>query len=269
MKQLGSLCLFALLILSSCEYENTKIIEKTKYRERNPIENVYINIKSGKLIITGWNENFIDINTEKVIYSGIKTDLAFLNTEITSVQKEKRLEIRAKKPDRIEGAINLTINLPYSIDLLQIETINADTEIEQSYSNIIYKGENGSTSINFKGSFMRIIKANGALHLTVDTVSPADMIINNDYGESSIEIANLSKPSYLDFKTVSGTVELDVQKHINYLLYALSDKTPLLNLTKDSKHTIFYNNGKLYVSKGKQQDLRIFIKNDSGSTIIK
>lgn len=261
--------LFLLLFVTtflSCKKEITDVV---KYREKNIVNTIDINIKSGDLVIKGWNENFIDIKTEKKIFTGIVGDLIFLNTEIKPIQDKNKLVIIAKKPDRIEGQVNLTINIPYNIRLLNINTIDSNVSITNCYSNIIYESKSGKSYIDFKGNMARIVKFNGSIDIAVSTTSSADIVLNNEYGETNLTLDKLSPGSNIDIKSISGTINLDIKPSLNFELYSISDINPVITLNRNIKHKILYDTGILFISKGIGKDVDIFLKNDSGSTFIK
>ena len=77
--------LFLILLVTSCTLNHSKISDIEKFRVRNPVSSVNIYNSDGDIDIEGWNEDFIEITSEKNIKSRIGQDILLLKINILSI----------------------------------------------------------------------------------------------------------------------------------------------------------------------------------------
>ncbi|HBD94427.1 MAG: hypothetical protein A2015_09130 [Spirochaetes bacterium GWF1_31_7] len=254
--------LFFFSILLSC---NDHIIEKNRYRERNPIEKIEINMKSGTLVINGWHENYIDIYVEKTLMSGLKSDISFLSTDILSDQNNKKLVLTAKQPDRINGEINLLLNIPYSIQSAFISTNSTKTTISQYIGDIIYTSDTGDLYMDVYGSISKFKTHEGNININIIPNGTINLLINNNYGDTNVNFPKSLNQTFIDIKSINGNITFNTKSMETISLSAISTNI----ITFDQKklpHALNARNNDYFTLQYESNNPLgdIFIKNDNG-----
>lgn len=258
--------LFVLILFTfiSC---NEKVVEKVRYRERNPIEVIEINMKYGNIIINGWNETFIDITTEKVLEGGIKSDIALLTTDITSDQENRKLILTARQPDRVDGRISFILYIPHTIETVIINTVDSNTIIKQYLGNVIYNSDYGEFYLDFYGSSANINTKKSNVYLYVNPVSSFEIMLRNNYGDTFLTLEESSGKSFIDAKSLMGNINLFLNK--NSSIYAVSNSF-IYNKSDYPDFNIFDGDNVKILSYSYPNPLTdIFIRNDDGVIYLK
>lgn len=262
------LLFFLFIIFFSCKESVHKVEESSKFREKNITEIIYLESVSGKIDIKCWNRDYIEIEANKIVKSGIKADLNSLDL----IYKRENLQftIITKNPSRVEGDIDLKLYIPYYIKTIIIKADHGKVKIGSYPGNLIANISYGSIKYKFNGSLMRITSLYAKLDLQIDTMNPADIYVLNENGKSYINVVNVGKGSYFDFNSRVGKLELSLAKYIDYNIFTkfknnnsevkLSGKIDMIK--KRYNNLISAEKGKNY------QDFNIYINNDNGILII-
>jgi hypothetical protein len=259
--------IFTLLTLSSCGINLFKQNEvNVKYREKNPIEILKIDSLQGNVDIIGWQNDFIEISTKKILKTGLAQDINLMDTIFE--KDENELNIKTKIPARIDGKINLKIYVPFILSKIYINSKNGFVNINKFLGDIELTNTNGNLNILFQGNILRINSYKSKINLIIKTFNSSDIVINNEEGNSLINIENIGKSSYLDIKSLNGDVDF-------YILNGLDHKLAIIN--KNQKINLKYKiydktaiTGIYEVISGKRgryfQDFLIDITNENGKT---
>jgi hypothetical protein len=254
---------FLILVLFSCKVADLK--NKTfsvKYREKNQIEILNLESSAGNITISGWAEDFIEIEAKKVLFSGLKSDLDLMDTVFENNNKE--LSIKAKIPARISGKIDFNIFIPYIILKANIKSENGSITVDNYLGDLELYGNNSEIDLNFQGNILRVYSARSRLDLNVRSFNSTDIIIYNENGSIKSVIEETAVPSYFDIKSVNCEINLLLNQKINHFLYAI-------NKNKKIYYNSYASNDKLYTEgtynclisrKGRQTDnLNLLISN--------
>ncbi len=253
------------VISFSCLKSETLVI---KYREKNPVRELNIENASGNLDIIGWSKNFIEITGNKKLFSGINSDLKGM--EIKFDYKNNDFYITTKIPARINGKIDLLINVPYSLLKINIDTGDSNVNIEKYLGNLDIKNKKGWLTFDFYGNFLRVNAVNSIIDFNLLGDNSLDASVNNDEGNTTCDLINCSNDSYLDINTNKGIINLNIAKSIAHVISSFSKKYMLnidYNVTNKIYASYSYNFFKASYGKSKNP-VKINLTNLNGFTII-
>jgi hypothetical protein len=209
--------LLFLFFLISCKFNILSNHEiNIKYREKNPIEIIKIDSIQGNIDVIGWQNDFIEINTRKILESGLTQDINLMDTVFEREKNE--LNIKTKIPARIDGKIYLKIYVPYILSKIYINSKNGSININNFLGDIELTNKNGNINIAFQGNILRIDSYRSKINLNIKTFNSSDIVINNEEGNTKVNIENIGKSSYLDVKSLNGDVNVYIFKELDHRL---------------------------------------------------
>ncbi len=239
-----------------------------KYREKNPITELTINSSNGNIDILGWPKNFIEIIGNKKLISGISSDLKQMNINFS--RTNQKFIITTKIPSRLNGKIDLLINIPYSLLTIDINSDTGNINIERYLGNLLVNNKSGNIIFDFYGNFLRINTDNSKIKFNILGNNFCDVYINNESGNTSCDLINSSADSYLDIITNNGNINLNISKKNPHLISSISKKY-MLNIDYNVDEKIYakgsYNFLKANFGNSKRP-IKINLTNLNGYTII-
>jgi hypothetical protein len=256
--------LFIFFICISCFQKKSISI---KYREKNQINIVKINSSNGDLNVSGWSKDSIEIITKKRIISGLPTDLKNINTKFKI--EDKVFIINTEIPARINGKIDLDVYLPYTILKIIINSENDNIKIKNILSDIELSNNSGNVELDFAGNFLRINTISSYLEIKINTEETADLIINNEKGETSCLVNTIGDNSYLDINSISGNINLKINNTLDHNL-CVFNKAKMLNINYNLNKELFITGNYSYLtgSVGNNKNINFYISNTNGNIII-
>lgn len=257
--------LFFLLLLSCTPKNGWR--QTTKYRDKNEIEQVVISLKSGRLNILGWKESFIDIITEKILHSKFPSDLSLIKTEIHNDEWKKTLYIQVTIPESVDAEANLTVYLPFTLKMITVDSINIDFHFSNTFSNLIYTSQSGNCYVDFKGSLAKITKESGNTIIHINTTNSVDILLNNDNGNSKIQLQQTGENSFLNAVSVSGNINIEIGKENTYTLTSKTQLPHILKLNNE-ENLLLSDEKNLLIKTEVNPKIQIFLQNQTGKTSI-
>jgi hypothetical protein len=213
-------CLVLLMCTGCLGNINNKVIN-IKYREKNAVEVIRIDSENGDVELIGWSKDSIEINTRKVLYSGFNTDQNLMDTVFDKTENE--LNIRTKIPARVDGKIDLKVYVPYVLTKMYVNTRKGDITIEKALGDLEVTNSNGDCNISFQGNILRINSYRSRVNLDIKSYNSSDIVINNEEGDTKIEIETIGRDSYMDVKSLNGDVVIAISEEIDHELVATSN----------------------------------------------
>jgi len=263
----SSYCIFMILLsLTSCINNFNKVTGiSNKYREKNLVNSIEVELNKGNIEILGWSQNFIEIDTKKILYSGLNNDLLFITTDID--RKDYKIIIKTKIPPSINGSINLKISVPYNLSFIFINCNNGKININDFLGDLSIINVETDMDINFYGSILRIDSYSSNVNLNIKNLDNTDAIIKNDRGNLFLIIDALENKSFLDLETLSGKTNLYIDKNISHTiqLVNIDGKYDFQYEIKNQK-TINSSYTMFSASYGLGKGLKIYIANNRSET---
>jgi len=254
-----------ILIITSCDSNFLKNREvNIKYREKNPIESIKIDSTLGNIDIIGWENDFIEVNTKKILDSGLLQDINLMETIFEKNNLE--LIIKTKIPARIDGKINLKISVPFVLSKIYLNSKKGNINISKYLGDIELINKFGNINVLFQGNLLRINSYKSKLTLDIKTFNSSDIIVNNESGNSLINLENVGKCSFLDAKSVNGDLNIFISKNLDHKI-VVNNNNKNTNLKYSLIKKVYTNgtNESIFGTKGKYfKDLIIYVNNDSG-----
>jgi len=168
--------LIILLTFISCINNSSKTIEiSDKYREKNLVNSMEMELNKGNIEILGWSQNFIEIDIKKRLYSGLNNDLSFITTDIQ--RKDYKVTVKTKIPPIIDGDIDLKIFVPYNLSFIFINCNDGKININDFLGDLNIINVKTDMDINFYGSILRIDSYSSNVNLNIRNVDNTDTII--------------------------------------------------------------------------------------------
>lgn len=233
MKKYFPVIILSILIFASCSKNllfNKQI--NIKYREKNPLESMRVNSLKGDIEITGWSKDFVEIDTNKKIFTGLISDINLMDTVFYFDEVYKELNIKTKIPARINGRIDIKIFVPFTLLKLYVNLSEGNITINKHLGDIEITSSNGDNNIDFQGNILRINSYKTKTFLKVLSYSSSDIIINSEEGSLNSYIYSVGDASYLDIKTLNATVNLNISQDIDHKLI-VKNKSKGINVKYD------------------------------------
>ncbi len=255
--------LFFILLASSCTFNHPKISDIEKFRVRNPVSSVNIYNSDGDIDIEGWNEDFIEITSEKIIKSRISQDILLLKINIIYEKNTRGLFITAKKPKRVDGIIKLKVKMPAGLRRTNISSNNGNIKFNGCYGNMFIKNNTGNINGDHYGNLLNIVSEFSNIDLNLKNGAFSDIMIVNYSGNTTLNLLEANK-TYLDIKSLDGIINLFVSKGIEYKAFLKTNIVPGVssNLLKNYKNTKNY-----YSAKNGNKDNLVILVNSSKALI--
>ena len=255
-----------LLIFTSCINNSNKTIETSdKYREKNLINSIDIELNKGNIQILGWSQNFIEINTKKILYSGLNNDLSFITTDIN--RKDYRMVIKTKIPPSIDGDIDLKIFVPYNLSFISINCSNGKININDFLGDLSIITVKTDMDINFHGSILKIDSYSSNVNLNIKNVDNVDVVIKNNNGNFVLLIDSLGGESFLDLETLSGKIDVYMNKSISHTIQLINiDGVYNFQYELENQKIIHSQHTMFSASYGKNEELKIYTTNNKSET---
>ncbi len=227
------LLLFNILIIFACNisFYKKNVPVFTKYRENNPIEILKIDSTNGNIDIIGWQNNIIEIESEKAISSGFQNDINLLDTFFTKNNNE--LNISTKIPERVMGIINLKIFVPFMLLKIYINSQTGNININKFLGDIELYQNRGNTNITFYGNILRLNTENSKLNLNINSYNSSDIVIINKDGNTRVKINEIGYSSFVDIKSLNGDIDFSISDHISYQFSVINQNK--INISYDYK----------------------------------
>ena len=225
---LHTFVILILLLFSSCGrigLDRGKDVN-IKYREKNPIEVMKVDSAFGNVEIIGWAKDFIEINTNKVLLSGFTQDVDLMDTLFNVDANE--LQIRTKIPARVEGKINLKIYVPFILSKVFVYSKNGDVFINKFIGDAEITNNSGNINMFFQGNILRVDSYKTNINLYIKSYNSNDIVINNENGNTNINIETVAKHSFLDIKSLNGDINLYTSFDIDHKLTAFNKNDSIL-----------------------------------------
>ncbi|HNZ26193.1 MAG TPA: hypothetical protein PK385_06580 [Spirochaetota bacterium] len=203
-----------------------------KYREKNPLESIRVNSLKGDVDITGWSKDFVEIDTNKKIFTGLASDINLMDTVFYFDEVYKELNIKTKIPTRINGSIDIKIFVPFTLLKLYINSGEGDVTVNKHLGDIELVSSSGNNDIDFQGNILRINSYKTKTFLKVLSYSSSDIIINSEEGSLNSYIYSVGDASYLDIATLNVTVNLSISQDIDHKLI-VKNKSKGINVKYD------------------------------------
>ncbi len=246
----------------SCENNSKNTIEVSdKYREKNLIKSIEIEGNNGTIDIEGWSQNFIEIDTRKVLYSGLNNDLSFMTTDIS--QKDSKLTIKTKIPPSIDGKIELKIYIPYNLSFIFINSTNGKVSINGFLGDLDIINVKSDVDINFYGTILRVDSYSSNINLNMKNAVKIDAIIKNSNGLLNLYLDSVESASYID-------LDMSGAKTNFYMNNTIPHEVQLVNIGGTYDFTYKMDNQKIIHSQytlfsaayGKSRDLNVYVTNN-------
>ena len=257
------IAIFAMIFFSCTDGKNVKEVE-IKYREKNPIEILKIDSTNGNVDITGWSNDFIEINTKKIILSGLTQDLDLMDTVFD--KNETSMNIKTKIPARVDGKIHLDIMIPFILLKLYINSPDGNISVSNYLGDIELTNNNGNISVDFQGNILRIDAKKSRINVNINTFNSADIVINNEEALTNVYVESVGKSSYLDIKSFKADINFIIADDIDHKMM-ITNKDKKINMKYDL-YDRTSSEGKYSFISGKKgrnySDFTIDISNENG-----
>lgn len=221
--------LINILIMLSCKFSIFKknVPVYTKYRENNPIEILKIDSIYGNIDIIGWQNNLIEIESEKNISTGFQNDINLLDTIFTKNNNE--LNISTKIPERVKGIINLKVFIPFMLLKIYIHSKSGNININKYLGDIELYQSKGNTNIVFYGNILRLNAENSKLNLNINSYNSSDIVIINKDGNTKVKINEIGYNSFIDAKSLNGDIDFLISDHIPHQFSVINQNKIYIN----------------------------------------
>lgn len=216
------------LILFSCRVPEK--ITTSKYREKNDVDILKVESVHGDVTINGWANDFIEINTKKVLESGLITDLNLM--KIMFENDGKTLLIRSKIPARISGSINFEIYVPYILHKIYIVSNNNTVYINEFLGDIDLKNNNCEIDVQFYGQILRVNSDNSKINLDIKSTNTSDIVINTKKSKLFVNFESHIQPLITDIISLNSDIVMNISKNISHKFFIIN---------KNNKITVNYD----------------------------
>jgi hypothetical protein len=252
------------MIFLSCSGQKSNREVDIKYREKTPVEILKIDSTFGNVEITGWSNDFIEINTKKILISGLGQDLDLMDTIFE--KNDNQMNIKTKIPARVDGKIHLKINIPFILMKLYINSKDGNIVIGKYLGDVELTNNNGNIKLDFQGGILRIDAKKSEVYVNVNSFNSTDIVINNEESPVNLNIESVGKSSYLDVKSLNGDINFVISSDIDHKIMA-TNKGKKINFKYDiydktsSEGTLSFISGK----RGRNfNDFTVDISNENG-----
>jgi hypothetical protein len=220
------LLLFISIMISCTGRKNGHEVE-VKYREKTPVEILKVDSTIGNIEITGWSNDFIEINTRKILNTGLVQDMNLMDTIFE--KNDNQMNIKTKIPARVDGKINLKIFIPFILYKLYINSKDGNISISNYLGDVELTNNNGNINVDFQGNILRVDSKKSKLNINVNSFNSTDIVINNEEAPVNVSIESVGKSSYLDIKSVRGDINFTISRDIDHRMM-ITNKNRKINL---------------------------------------